>query len=116
MGMIATHLKRPGHDPLHLARLRGLLATSLVANGKTTEALSAFQASLPELLRRDQDDEAGENAGYWRAFWQRAILEEYLDLLARLHGEGRGGTELDPVQESFRIADIARGSNVQEAI
>ncbi|MCE9638600.1 MAG: CHAT domain-containing protein [Betaproteobacteria bacterium] len=114
--MLTAQLRRPVPDRWYVAQLRGVLGMALAASGKTAEALKAFQESVPELIRRDQDDATAENTGYWRAFWQRVILESYLDLLAKLYASGEAVANLDIVAESFRIADIARGSSVQEAI
>ena len=113
---IAVRLKRPVPNRWDVAQLRGVLGMALAATGKTAEALMAYRESIPDLIRRDQDDAAEENTGYWRVFWQRVILEGYLELLAKLHASGEGTGNLDIVDESFRIADIARGSLVQEAI
>ena len=112
--LVASQLKSPVPEAWALAQRRGVLAMALAGSGKTTEALKAFQQSIPDLVRRDQDDV--ENTGYWRAFWQRAILEAYLDLLGNLHAAGSAPAGLDLVDEAFRIADMARGSSVQEAI
>src|SRR5262249_33374389 len=103
-------------DRWYFAQLRGVLGMALAATGRTAQAFRVFQQSLPDLVRRDQDDAGAEDVGFWRAFWQRAILEEYLDLLAKLHASGEGIAGTDFVDESFRIADIARASTVQAAI
>jgi CHAT domain-containing protein len=78
--------------------------------------MKAYRESIPDLIRRGQDDSSVENTGYSRVFWQRAILESYLELLAGFHASGTGQPDLDLIAESFRIADVARGSAVQEAI
>ncbi len=114
--MVAGHLKRPVPNRWYVAQLRGVLGMALAASGKTAEALKAYQESVPELIHRDQDDATAENTGFWRAFWQRVILESYLDLLAKLQASGEVPATLDLVDESFWVADIARGSSVQEAI
>jgi len=114
--MIAVQSKRPVVNQWHLAQLRGVLAMALASEGRTADALKSFRESVPELVRRDQDVAATEDAGYWRVFWQRTILEAYLELLSGLHASGVVHPDIDWVDESFRIADIARGSEVQEAI
>ena len=114
--LVAGQLKRPVPNRWELAWRRGVLGMALAATGKMADALKAYQESIPELIRRDQDDATAENTGFWRAFWQRVILESYLDLLAKLQASGEAPANLDLVDESFRIADIARGSSVQEAI
>jgi len=115
-GMAAYQSKLPVPNRWHIAQVRGVLGMALAATGKTSEALATYRLSIPELIRRDQDDAAAEDIRYWRAFWQRVILEGYLDLLAKMYGSGEALPGLDLVEESFRVADIARGSSVQEAI
>jgi len=114
--MVAGQLKRPVLNRWYIAQLRGVLGIALAASGKTTEALRAFRDAIPELMRRDQDIASAEDIGYWRAFWQRVILEGYLDVLAKMYTTAEVSPNLDLVDESFRIADVARGSSVQEAI
>ncbi len=114
--LIAGQLKRPVPNRWYVAQLRGVLGMALVATGNTADALKAYQESVPELIRRDQDDATAENTGFWRAFWKRVILEGYLELLAKLQVSGEAVANLDLVDESFRVSDIARGSSVQEAI
>ena len=99
-----------------VARLRGVLGMTLNALGNTDAALAAFQQAIPELTRPDQDDTSSENSGYLQVFWRRVVLEGYLDLLAKLHVAKTPGTRLDVPNEAFRMADLARGSSVQQAI
>jgi CHAT domain-containing protein len=113
---VASRLKEPLQDRWGLAQRRGVLGIALAGAGRKNEALQAFRESIPDLVRRDQEDTQEESTGYWRVFWQRAILEGYLDLLAAMHAAGEAAPGIDLVDESFRIADIARGSVVQEAI
>ncbi len=113
---IAGAIKRPVPNRWSVAQLRGVLGIALAANGKTAEALKAYRESIPDLIRRDEDDAAEDNAGYWRAFWQRVILESYLELLAKLQVSGVAVANLDLVDESFWVADVARSSSVQGAI
>ena len=114
--LIAYELKRTVPNQWNIAQQRGVLGMALAASGRTADALKSYQDSIPQLIRRDQDDATAESTGYWRVFWQQVILESYLDLLAKLKAAGESPANLDLVDESFRIADIARGSSVQEAI
>lgn len=114
--LVASALQRPLPDSWEIARRRGLHGMALAATGARAEALPLLQQAIPDLMRRDQDDDAGENSGYWRAFWQRTILEGYLELLAATQQSGESVAGLDIADESFRIADMARSSVVQEAI
>ena len=89
---------------------------TITTSGNLSEALKNYQMAIPELLRRDQEDTSTENSGFSRSFWQRVIFESYLELLAKLQQSGQAVDGVDILDESFRIADIARGSSVQQAI
>jgi CHAT domain-containing protein len=114
--ILDNHLARPAPNRVYIAQLRGVQAAALAALGNNDAALKLFQESIPELTRRDAKAEQAEDTGYWRAFWLRTILEYYLDLLAGLHAAGAAPAGLDASEEAFRMADLARGSSVQEAI
>jgi CHAT domain-containing protein len=115
--MVAGHTKRPVPDRWYVAQLRGVQGMALAASGNTTEALNAYRESIPDLIRRGADDSTADNTGYWRTYWLRVILEGYLELLATLHtSPGTAPAGLDLIVESFWVADVARGSGVQEAI
>jgi CHAT domain-containing protein len=114
--MIGSQLKRTMPNKYSLAQLRGTLAMAQAALGNTNQALQAFQQAIPEIIRRDQDDATAENSGYWRAFWRRTILEGYIELLGKLYVAGTAPANLDVADEAFKMADVARGSGVQEAI
>jgi len=113
---IAYELKLPHERSYELAQWRGLLAMAQVDLGETAAALRNFQQAIPELVRRDQGGDEAEDWGYWRVFWRRAIVESYLELLGKLHTTGMAPPGLDVADEAFRMADLARGSSVQEAI
>ena len=114
--LIANQLKRSVQNTYTIATYRGVVGMAKAQVGSTQEALTAFQAAIPELMRRDQDGDPAENSGYWRTFWQRIVLEGYLELLAKLNASAETPPGLDVADESFRIADSARRSSVQEAI
>jgi CHAT domain-containing protein len=114
--MLALETKHPVPNRNTVARLRGVLGITQSALGNTENALAAFQQAIPELTRLDQDDASSENSGYLQVFWRRVVLEGYLDLLAKLHVAKTPGTGLDVPDEAFRMADLARGSSVQQAI
>ena len=106
---------RVDKDDLRLAENRGYLGIALAANGEGPAALQAFRQALPVLLERTTAAEPGENPG-GRLRRLNAILEAYLGLLYDLQRSGTPTEGLDPVAEAFRIADIARGSVVQQAL
>lgn len=113
--LIAVQHQRSVPNPTDVARQRGVMGMTLTRLGELPAALAAFQQALPEMVRSDSDS-AAEGADVTRVFWRTEILEAYVDLLARLQTEGKVPPGLDAVAESFRIADLARGSSVQAAI
>lgn len=97
------------------AQTRGFLAMALAATGQRTRSLSEFNAALKVLLDQSQTD-GRSDYGAAGALRTRRVLEGYLDVLADMTREPRGSLNFDPVAESFRIADAARGSAVQRAL
>lgn len=112
--MLAVRAKSPVPNPYRVAQLQGVLALAQATQNRDTEALEAFQLAIPELTRPDTGDL--DTAGPLRAFWRHLVLEGYVDLLAKLNALGSAPSSLDPVDESLRVADLARGSSVQQAI
>ncbi len=112
--MVAFEALRFSDTDLPLAEARAFLAVALAGAGQTERSLDEFRKAIPTLLRsqRDAADE-GLTAATRRLV---VVLEAYLDLLAKLHREGKRPTGLDPVAEAFRIADVARSSAVQRAL
>ena len=114
--MIASQLKQTVPNRYYLAQLRGVLGMVQTALGNTAVALQAYQQAIPAIIRRDQGDAGAEDSGYWRVFWRQTILEGYIELLGNLHDAGTPPANMDLADESFKLADLARGSGVQEAI
>lgn len=112
--MVTFEALRFSDTDLPLAEARAFLAMALAGAGHPDRALDEFQKSVPMLLRSQQDAaDEGLTAATRRLV---VVLEAYLDLLAKLHREGKKPAGLDPVDEAFRIADVARGSSVQRAL
>ncbi len=114
--LVTSALERPQPDRWEVARRRGVRGMALAEMGERAEALETFRQAIPDLMRRDDDGELAENSGNWRAYWQRIVLEGYLELLAAAQRAGESPVGIDIAAESFRIADMARSSSVQEAI
>lgn len=114
--IINWNLKKPFVDPLYFAHLRGYLAVVLVAAGKNEAALNEFREAFPVLMRQAETDNSAENGGFVRQYRLRLIAEGYLELLARLAGEKSTPGNFDAAAEAFKIAEVARGSSVQQAI
>jgi CHAT domain-containing protein len=114
--LLAKQNQHPVTNPYNAARYQGVLGMALTRMGDLPSALMAFQAALRELARSDSEIVQAEQASFSRIFWRTEILEAYLELLAKLQSVGKVPPGLDVVAESFRIADLARGSSVQAAI
>jgi hypothetical protein len=99
-------------DAYVTAEAQGMLGLALLSAGNDAESLAVFTAVLPVLL----EPRSGRAlpAETWRL---RQILNAYVELLYRLEDSPalrqRG---LEARDESFRIAEIARTSMVQNAI
>jgi CHAT domain-containing protein len=95
----------------------GLLAIALAATGQQERALAEFHEAIPLLLPRSR--QADEEGGTTTAREQRRqlILEAYITLLQELRGTPlERSLPVDPVAEAFRLADAARGQQVQRAL
>jgi CHAT domain-containing protein len=97
---------------------RGFYAMALAADGQQTQALTEFRGAVPVLLaeaRRNANAEQGGNvAKQMRLVW---ILEAYIKLLLDLRDSPLlKDAGIDAVDETFRLADVARGSSVQRAL
>jgi len=103
--------QRLGEDNYATAQARGFMAASEAALGRGDEALRDFALSVPVLTKGggDEDDETGNLA---RDQKLRLILESYIEQLTKAPAVAG----LDPVAESFRLADAARGRTVQRAL
>lgn len=112
--VLADDARRYAPDDVRYAESVGFLAMTLAQAGKTGEALERFRQAVPVLLRTRLD--AGDEGLTAAMRRQVIVLEAYLDLLAKLQREGRAPADIDVVAESFRVADVARGSAVQRAL
>ncbi|MBX3454882.1 CHAT domain-containing protein [Ferrovibrio sp.] len=114
--LLDTNRQLLGDKHAETAETRGLLAMALVEAGQTDRALSEFAAAIPILTQasRAAESDDGQSA---RDMRQRAIIEAYIDLLMRRHGAGQPlPSGIDAVAESFRLAEAARGRDVQRAL
>jgi CHAT domain-containing protein/tetratricopeptide (TPR) repeat protein len=99
------------------AEYRALRAMAYVAQGDRARALAGFADAVPILLDRalDPDEEAGQPAMVDERL--ALILTAYIRLLAEVSEtplERQAG--IDATAEAFRIADVARGQQVQRAL
>ncbi len=99
------------------AEARGVWAMVLAATGKSKRALAEFAQSIEILLSRSRRSDDENVAQAVRDKRREAILETYIGLLSRVQGTSAAAeASVDPVAESFRLADVARGQSVQRAI
>jgi CHAT domain-containing protein len=108
--LLAQRRTRFGDQHVETAFARGTLAVGLARAGRDGEAMREFKAAIPILssVGHDADlDDAIETGARDRR--KRGIIETYIGLLAR------SGTS-DAAAESFRLADLARGRSVQQAL
>jgi len=113
--MIERTRQRFGERSYETAELRGLHAVALAATDRK-RALDEFAAVVPILIEQWRADDASDNGGIARALRREEILQVYIALLAEHAATGGTAGVLDPIAESFRIADAARGSSVQRAL
>lgn len=99
------------------AQSRGFYAMALAAQGQGDQALAEFQGVVPVLvegMQRDAGDQGGTVANQMRLVW---IIEAYMNLLVDLRDSPQlKGLGIDAAAETFRLADVARGSSVQRAL
>jgi tetratricopeptide (TPR) repeat protein len=114
--MLERTRRRLGEDNYLVAELRGFYALSLAAAGERVRALAEFAASVPLLLELARADDASDSGGIARTLRRVEILEANIALLAEIDAIGGRVRGIEPVAESFRLADAARGSGVQRAL
>jgi CHAT domain-containing protein len=114
--VLAAHTARLGERHPDTVLARGFLAAALAATGQTEKALAAFAATLPSFLTRSRQNDDQQGAGD-RALGVKVVLEAAMGFLADHPALARRASDgADPAGETFRLADAARGRNVQRAI
>lgn len=113
--LLDEYVKQFGDAAYPAAEVRGYFAIALAKQGERRRALSEFRRTVPVLLEQSRiyDTDESNDAVHVRRFKQ--ILEAYIELLATEDSQD-AASRADAISESFRIADIARGSNVQRAL
>jgi len=94
-----------------------LMAMVHATLGNDKKALAVFRASLPYYLARSRPREGENETNSTKFVWRAAVLESYIDLLARIQG-GRSpaGADFNIAEEAFQMAETARGGSVQQAV
>ncbi|OHC66503.1 MAG: hypothetical protein A2045_06110 [Rhodocyclales bacterium GWA2_65_20] len=114
--MLDNFARKFGDLSPRTVEVRAFYAMALAARGERAGALTLFRSAVPLLLEQARSAAAEVETGTIRR--QRrlvAILESYLKLLSEIGGAGATIVGAD-ADESFRLADIARGSAVQRAL
>lgn len=113
--MLDYSLRLYGEKALRTSTIRAFYAMALAQRGEGKAALKLFQSAVPVLLDQARNDSEAESGTIKRQQRLVAILEAYLKLLAESSQAGAYIVGKN-AEESFRIADIARGSAVQRAL
>lgn len=96
---------------------RAFRGLALAANGRSDEALQVLAEAVPQVVALGGGERSSADSGVVRAARLGWILDGYIRLLGEAARSGPGPVAgLDPVDESFRIADLARASVVQRAL
>ena len=114
--MIERTGQRLGERSYEASELRGFHAMALAARQDRKRALEEFAAAVPVLLEQWRPEDASESGGIARTVRRNQIIESYIALLAEIVSSGGDAGDIDPLAESFRLADAARGSTVQRAL
>ena len=98
------------------AEARGFYAMALAATGNRDGAVAEYRGATEILLNRSREASDVDDTGTVSAADQRTrmIIDGYIDTLAELRANPPAG--IDPVGESFRLADAARGRSVVRAL
>lgn len=118
--MLAQMLERTsqqlGERDSRTAQIRAFHAIALAKLGKQAEALADFGKAVPILIEQARSDIASDTGGLRQVKRLTYIVESYLELMSAARKAGLVTAGLDSVAESFRLADVARGSQVQRAL
>ena len=114
--MLARSTQTYGERHADTAQIRGFYAIALDKSGAPAQALAEYAKAVPILIEQTRNDIAADTGSVRQARRLTLILENYIELLARRRSAGLPTPGIDPVAESFRLADIARGSDVQRAL
>ncbi len=107
--VLDLHVRAMGEDHPQVAQERGILAMSLMAQGKRDEALELFAKSAPTLLKPSSNESEGQDQSL-RTLARRMVLESYLDVLAE-QPNFPGAADI-----AFRIADALHLDKTQQAL
>jgi CHAT domain-containing protein/tetratricopeptide (TPR) repeat protein len=111
--LLARDTARYGPNHTETAYARSTLASGLAFAGRDAEALGEFKASIPILLTESNQSDVDDAIDVALRRQQiQSNVERYMELLA--HATLDAG--VDPVVETFRLAEAIRGRTVQGAL
>ena len=114
--MLDSAVTQYGEKSVRTAELRAFYAITLLARSdQQAAAFPLFQSAIPPLLDQARNDAEASTGTIHRHRRLTMILESYLKLLSESN-RAAGYATGTSAEESFRIADIARGSLVQRAL
>ncbi|MDP2809665.1 MAG: CHAT domain-containing protein [Rhodocyclaceae bacterium] len=116
--MLDSALVKFVDQPVRIANRRAFHAMTLAARADRSarrEALAVFAESMPVLIDQASGDAESENGTLRRQRRLVILIEAWLRLLSEIDG-APDFPGIDAATESFRLADIARGSAVQRAL
>ena len=117
--------KLRGQNSFITAEAEAFHAVALFRSGQSEAAKDAFLQSVPLLVKQANQDSQGDNASERRRQRLAYVIENYLDLLyqQRQNKLGNAGNNVgqlsvnDPLfRGTFRLAEVARSSRVQQAL
>lgn len=113
---LVQKLKRQSNpSEQQLSAIGSLEAYALHRMHQDDEAYAKFRQTIPFLLSAQQDDPTGQSAGGYDRDRITTALEGNISTLASLVKANHAKAQ-EMVQESFKLADVARGSGVQRAM
>ena len=101
---------------LMLWEARAFLGAALAANGDKAEALAELRVAIPKVLELANGERSAPEGGVLRTARLGWMLDGYLMLLGELAADANSPQRAFALDESFRMADVARGSVVQRAL
>jgi len=113
--MLEKSIKNFGEKALKTAEVRAFHAMTLADKGSHDAARKAFQESLPILIEQARTDEDAGTGSAKHLRRLNTLIERYIRLLAEV-SRNNPALRQEAAAESFRLADIARGSSVQRAL
>ena len=114
--MLAQGTQLFGERDQRTALVRGFYAIALEKTNARAEALSEFGKAVPILIDQARNDAVAETGSIRQVRRTVFVIESYLELMAQARRAGLTVPSIDLVAESFRLADVARGSDVQREL